>query len=163
MQTSKMLIENIVSGINNSTISKVITEDQNKDYEGMLIQIENNMYRSRLAKVTPKKSGYFVVFWEKDENDKNQPYRYADSPDKIIITIIDNDLRGQFIFPKSKLLEKGILTDETSKGKMGIRVYPSWVKGLNKTAAQTQKWQQHFFVDLSKDRERERLEELYFK
>uniref|UniRef100_UPI003F57AB48 MepB family protein n=1 Tax=Terribacillus aidingensis TaxID=586416 RepID=UPI003F57AB48 len=158
-----MLIEDIVSNFNQSTITKVITEDHNKDYEGLLIEIENKTYRSRLAKATPKKRGYFVVFWEKDENNKNQPYSFSESPDKVIISIIDNDLRGQFIFPKSKLLEKGILSNETIKGKMAIRVYPSWERDLNNTAAQTQKWQQNFFIDLSNNLDQERLEDLYFK
>lgn len=50
-----MLIEDIVSNFNQSTITKVITGDHNKDYEGLLIEIENKTYRSRLAKATPKK------------------------------------------------------------------------------------------------------------
>ncbi|WP_217258986.1 MepB family protein [Terribacillus saccharophilus] len=162
MLKSQMLIEKIVSTLDNSILTKVFEENQNIDYEGMLIHIENNTYRSRLAKATPKKRGYFVAFWEKDENNKNQPYSFSDSPDKIIISIIDNDLKGQFIFPKSKLLEKGILSSDTAKGKMAIRVYPSWEMELNKTAEQTQKWQQSFFVDLTTNLNQERLEELYF-
>lgn len=103
------------------------------------------------------------MFWEKDENNKNQSYSFSESPDKVIISIIDNDLKGQFIFPKSKLLEKGILSNETIKGKMAIRVYPSWERGLNNTAAQTQMWQQNFFINLSNNLDQERLEDLYFK
>ena len=159
---SKLFIESIVSNLHHSEITNVMTEDHNKDYEGMLFQIKNHNYRSRLAKATPKKRGYFVVFWGKDENNKNQPYSFSDSPDKVIISIIDNTLKGQFIFPKSTLLEKGILSSETTKGKMAIRVYPSWEKELNKTAAQTQKWQQDYFIDLTDNLNRERLEDLYF-
>lgn len=159
---SKLFIESIVSNLHHSVITNVITENHNKDYEGILFQIENHNYRSRLAKATPHKRGYFVVFWEKDENNKNQPYRFSDSPDKVIISIIDNTMKGQFIFPKSTLLEKGILSSETTKGKMAIRVYPPWEKGLNKTAAQTQKWQQDYFIDLTDYLDRERLEDFYF-
>ncbi|WP_143595270.1 MepB family protein, partial [Terribacillus saccharophilus] len=133
------------------------------EYEGMLFQIENHSYRSRLAKATPKKRGYFVVFWEKDENNKNQPYSFSESPDKVIISIIDHNLKGQFIFPKSTLLKKGILSSETTKGKMATRVYPSWENELNKTAAQTQKWQHDYFIELSDNpNNRDRLEDLYF-
>lgn len=158
-----MLSKRLIENLHHSAITNMFTEDHNKEYEGMLIQIKNTTYRSRLAKATPKKRGYFVVFWEKDENDKNQPYSFSESPDKVIVSIIDNNLKGQFIFPKSKLLERGILSSDTAKGKMAIRVYPSWEQGLSKAAAQTQKWQQDFFVDLTDNLDRDRLEDLYFK
>lgn len=46
----------------------IVTYDKwNQEYEGMLLRIvdSNQLIRSRLAKKTPKKSGYFAVFWEK--------------------------------------------------------------------------------------------------
>jgi Uncharacterized protein conserved in bacteria len=56
--------------------------------------------------MTPKKKGYFVVFWEKDNKNQNQPYEFAASPDKLIISVMDGHLQGQFIFPKSILFKK---------------------------------------------------------
>ncbi|MFP7492876.1 MepB family protein [Terribacillus saccharophilus] len=162
MIESKLFIENILFHLGRSPITNVITEAHNQEYEGMLIQLEDTTYRSRLAKATPKKKGYFVVFWEKDENNKNQAYSFLESPAKVIISIMDENLRGQFVFPKSILLKKGILRSENSKGKMAIRVYPAWERELNKTAAQTQKWQQKYFVDLTDDFHKEKLEALYF-
>jgi hypothetical protein len=71
-------------------------------------------------------------------------------------------MKGQFVFPKSKLLEKGILKNEDTQGKMAIRVYPFWEKELNKSAAQTQKWQQEYFIDLSDGIDDQKLIDLYF-
>ncbi|WP_229720029.1 MepB family protein [Oceanobacillus neutriphilus] len=132
------------------------------EYEGTTFTINDTKYRSRLAKQTPKKDGYFVVFWEKDVNQRNEAYAYSESPDKIMISIIDKDLKGQFIFPKSLLLEKGILRTVDNKGKMAIRVYPSWEKSLNTSAKKTQAWQAPYFMNVSNKIDRGRLTELYF-
>jgi len=76
--------------------------------------------------------------------------------------VIDSKNQGQFIFPKALLLQKQILLSLNSKGKMALRVYPEWVKELNKTAFQTQQWQLPYFIDLSKDLiDSSRLKQLY--
>lgn len=137
-------------------------EEQNKEYEGTTFVLANQSFRSRKAKVTPKKLGYFVAFWEKNEKNKNQPYAINSAPDRLIITIIDQDKRGQFIFPKEILAEKKILTNGKNKGKMALRVYPDWLTGLNNTAAMTQEWQRLFFIDLTKRQDVRRLKKLYF-
>ncbi|MEK4056958.1 MepB family protein [Paenibacillus sp. FSL F4-0087] len=162
MFKSKELIDSLLANFDNIEITNIIEEKHNREYEGMIIYIGNYTYRSRLAKLTPKKKGFFVVFWEKDENNQNQPYSFFESPDKLIISIMNGNMKGQFVFPKSKLLEKGILKNEDTKGKMAIRVYPSWEKELNKSAAQTQKWQQEYFIDLSDGIDDQKLIDLYF-
>ena len=50
-------------------------EKWNEKYEGILIKIkeEQEYKRWRLAKKTPKKEGYFTVFWKKDSRNKNIP------------------------------------------------------------------------------------------
>lgn len=130
--------------INNSQL-----EEQNKDYEGAIFHVGKTSYRSRLAKKTPKKEGYFVVFWKKDSNDNNCPYSYRESPDYVIVSVIDNEKKGLFLFPKCILKEKGILSDQTSKGKMAIRVYPDWSTNLNENALKTQAWQLVYFKNYS--------------
>ncbi|MBO1919779.1 MepB family protein [Staphylococcus xylosus] len=40
---------------------------------------------------TPNKQGYFVVFWTKDNENKNRPFTYNESCDKLIITVIDEN------------------------------------------------------------------------
>ena len=53
------------------------------------------------------------------------------------------DLKGQFIFPKELLVKKNY--SEKHKGKMAIRVYPSWEQSLNKTAVSTQNGKSRIF------------------
>ncbi|MFC6346725.1 MepB family protein [Vagococcus carniphilus] len=123
-------------------------EKQNGEYEGMTFTINNQSFRSRLAKKTPTKKGYFVVFWEKDGNNINQPFLFEESPQETLVFVSDNEKRGVFKFPKEILLKKGILKDDKSKGKMGIRVYPEWESDLNQTATKTQQWQLDYFTFL---------------
>lgn len=132
-------------------LTKLIPEIQNQDYEGYTFFIGDTTYRSRLAKVTPKKQGYFVAFWEKDETNQNQAFTFENSPEYLIIIIIDETKKGFFLFPKEILYKQKILKTEIQKGKMAIRVYPSWETNLNPTATKTQKWQQIYFTDLSTD------------
>ena len=124
-------------------------EKQNEDYEGMTFTINNQLFRSRLAKKTPTKKGYFVVFWKKDENNINQPFLFEESPQETLVFVLDNEKRGVFKFPKEILLKKGILKGDKSKGKMGIRVYPEWESDLNQTAKKTQQWQLNYFTFLN--------------
>jgi len=152
-------IMNEVGSIENFVLKR---EDQNSEYEGLLLIINKHVYRSRLAKLTPKKKGYFVAFWEKDTEGINQAYSYENSPEKLIVSVIDNERRGQFIFPKKVLLKYGILKSPKQKGKMALRVYPSWVTELNKNATRTQSWQLEYFIDLSDNLEIEKLKKLYF-
>ncbi|CAM3650431.1 MepB family protein [Erysipelothrix urinaevulpis] len=124
-------------------------EIHNKDYEGFTFEDPKSKHtvRSRLAKKTATKPGYFVSFWEKDSHNKNQAYAYEDSPDIIAINILDDQHQGVFLFPKDVLLHHKILRSHESKGKMGIRVYPPSCKNLNKTAQHTQAWQQNYYKE----------------
>lgn len=156
------LIKELLNYLGKLSISKIKVEQQNAAYEGTYFELNGHQYRSRLAKMTPKKKGYFVVFWEKDDKNQNQPYEFADSPDKLIISVIDGHLQGQFIFPKSILLEKGILSGPNQTGKMATRVYPIWVKDLNPSAQKTQNWQVPYFIDLSSEVDCHILKTLYY-
>lgn len=161
VQQSVKLIKEVVAAIGNHEMDDLIQEEQNSEYEGVRFNLLKQTYRSRLAKSTRKKQGYFVVFWEKDNMDKNQPFTYLSSPDRVIVTVMDNEKIGQFIFPKTVLHKQGILSSEISKGKMAIRVYPSWISNLNPSAAKTQKWQVEYFVDLSHKMDLDKLTYLY--
>lgn len=156
------LIADTLSAFDKVIIKQVHEETQNSEYEGGIVTINGQSYRSRLAKLTPKKVGYFVAFWEKGPNNQNQAFDMANTPDKSIISIIDGDLKGQFVFPKSILIQKGVLRREHAKGKMAMRVYPTWFDQLNTTASQTQKWQGAYFIDLSSEVDHKRVNQLYF-
>ncbi|MGX4687580.1 MepB family protein [Vagococcus sp. JNUCC 83] len=121
-------------------------ESQNSNYEGIFFYHQSHSYRSRLAKKTLRKNGYFVSFWKKDIYNKNQPYSFEEAPDNTLIWILDEHKKGFFNFPKDILLKKGILKSHTTKGKMGIRVYPVWETTLNSAATKTQSWQLDYFT-----------------
>ena len=137
-------------------------ERHNQAYEGCLFSIDQHLFRSRLAKKTPKKKGYFVVFWEKDSQQHNQAYSFEESPDRVIVTVIDDDKCGQFLFPKEVLRKQSVLRTEESKGKMALRVYPNWEKDLSDAALKTQKWQSPYFISLTQGLKREALRPFYF-
>ncbi|MDJ1110566.1 MepB protein [Staphylococcus casei] len=136
-------------------------EQWNQEYEAFNFEFSGVKFKSRLAKKTPKKVGYFVAFWCKNEINKNRPFNFKESKDKLIINILDGSKKGQFIFPKELLFKKGIISSEKHKGKMAIRVYPSWERDLNKTAVSTQKWQIPYFLDFTKGFDEEKIKELY--
>ena len=107
---------------------------------------DNQAYkRYRLAKKTPKKEGYFTVFWKKDQDNKNIPYTDKDLGDELVIVVIDDRHCGLFIIPKEVAISKKILSTKNCKGKMAMRFYPPWCTKLNKTAQATQKWQLDYF------------------
>lgn len=132
---------------------EVIEERWNEQYEGILIKLndQSSYKRCRLAHKTPKKEGYFTAFWKKDQFDKNIPFSDQDVIDELIIVINDGQHRGMFRIPKAVSIKQNIISTKTSKGKMGMRFYPSWCRHLNKTALTTQKWQLRYFLDLSRN------------
>ncbi|MBC1520062.1 MepB family protein [Listeria aquatica] len=125
---------------------------ENQEYEGMVIEIEKKgmKIRSRLAKQTPKKDGYFVAFWEKSNSHENQAFSYEEEI-MLAIVVRDGEREGIFIFPKTVLMDKGIARSKEQKGKMAMRVYPEWCQNLNKTAQKTQKWQKNYFYRVARE------------
>ena len=149
---------------NQLIVSLIEPENQNLEYAAGKFVLSTTMnsktVRFRVAKITPTKIGQFVTFWEKDESGTNQAFNYEESPDLLVITTFkNNDSFGQFVFPKDTLREKGILKTDTTKGKMGMRVYPSWDSPANKAALATQHWQLDYFFHTSI--EMNKIEKLY--
>ena len=138
---------------NDLTVKWVQEEKQNSKYGAGTFRLSSKTVRFRVANITPTKVGQFVAFWEKDENNKNQPFTYEEAPDLLVITTFKNDSEfGQFIFPKEILFKQNILKSGSTKGKMAIRVYSSWDNPTSKQAMKTQKWQLPYFVDMSDPR-----------
>ncbi|UOE94973.1 MepB family protein [Alkalihalobacillus sp. LMS39] len=67
----------------------------------------------------------------------------------VINTFTSTNNIGQFIFPKEVLLKQKILKTNNTKGKMAIRVYPSWEIPTSKEAIATQKWQLDYFIEMT--------------
>ncbi|MCG3088954.1 MepB family protein [Sporosarcina cyprini] len=140
-------VNKVIYEPNRLLIHSAQEEKQNSKYGAGTFQLASKTIRFRVANETPAKEGQFVAFWEKSENNKNQPYLYEDAPDLLVITVFKNETEfGQFIFPKDILLKKNILRSTSTKGKMAIRVYPSWDSPGSKQAMQSQKWQAPYFI-----------------
>ncbi|WP_312472250.1 MepB family protein [Neobacillus sp.] len=143
-------VNKVIYEPNHLTLKSIQEENQNSDYGAGTFQLNSRSVRFRVAKITPNKVGQFVAFWEKDENNKNQAFSYEKAPELLVInTSMSNNQFGQFIFPKEILAKRNILKTSITKGKMAIRIYPSWDNPTSKQAITTQKWQLPYFVDLS--------------
>lgn len=147
--TALTYVNKMIYEPNHLTLKSVQEERQNAKYGAGTFQLASKTVRFRVANITPTKVGQFVALWEKDENNKNQPFSYEEAPDLLVITTFKNENEfGQFIFPKETLLKQNILRSSSTKGKMAIRVYPSWDSPSSKQAEETQKWQSPYFVDI---------------
>ncbi len=159
MHTFDTVLENINKRIykpNQLIVASIEEEPQNLEYAACKFELLNQAtiktVRFRVAKKTPTKVGQFVTFWEKDSKGINQPFEYDESPELLVVTTFYDKIRfGQFVFPKRILLDKDILKSSTTKGKMGIRVYPNWDEPLSKTAKNTQSWQLDYFFEIDEE------------
>ncbi|WP_211654123.1 MepB family protein [Planococcus alpniumensis] len=132
------------------TIESIKEEKQNYEYGAGVFRLSSKTIRFRVANTTPTKIGQFVAFWEKGSDNKNRPFLSEEAPELLVITTFKNNNEfGQFVFPKEILIKKNVLRSQNTKGKMAIRVYPSWDKPTSKQAIDTQKWQLPYFVDMS--------------
>ena len=149
----KEQVENLnetIYKVNNLLATSLEEESQNDKYGGGIFVLSSKTIRFRVAKTTPTKLGQFVAFWEKDKNNKNQAFNYNQAPELLVINCWgSNEEFGQFIFPKANLLKHQILRSDTSKGKMGMRIYPAWSFPESKEALKTQAWQSEYFIDLT--------------
>lgn len=133
---------------NNISISDLKRENESAEYFACDAIFERKTAKFRIAKITPKKIGQFVTLWKRENNGPIEPFDALDNIDFVIVAVQDGEKIGQFIFPKSILITKGIFTDK-KEGKRAIRVYPSWDIPVNPQAIRTQKWQLQYFQKLN--------------
>ncbi|MCL2586774.1 MAG: MepB family protein [Firmicutes bacterium] len=104
----------------------------------MLENTEFTIFRK--SKITPKKIGQFVTIYKRT-NGFNMPFDSTDNFDFIVIEVVEGDYRGRFKFGKEVLIKNGVITHGETRGKMGLRLYPPWIKPAAKQAINSQKWQ----------------------
>ncbi len=121
------------------------------EYGACSFELNGKTIQYRVSKITPTKTGQFVTIWKRNKDGISEPFSILDDLDFIIITSKSGDNFGQFIFPKSVLADKGIITRNDKGGKRGIRVYPPWDIATNKQAEKTQLWQTKYFLTIKKD------------
>lgn len=142
-------------------ITGLEAEPESKEYDACRFELNGRSIIYRNAKITPKKVGQFVTFWKRNANGTIEPFDESDQIDFYVVTVRAETKFGQFVFPKSILLEKGIISTEKIEGKRGFRVYPKWDVMKSKQAERTQKWQLDYFYEIDNSTDLKRVSELY--
>lgn len=117
--------------------------NESHDYFLYHANADNNNIILATAKKTPKKQGFFVTLWHRDDNKIIRPYHSDDKAIDFFIVVIPYS--GYFFLSRKDLLINGILKNEQSKGKMAFRLYPPYEQLLSKEALKTQKWQALYY------------------
>lgn len=128
-----------------------LMEAESAEYSAYTFELNGLNIKFRAAKITPTKIGQFVTLWKRIENGPIQPFDASDPIDLFVVSTQKDNYFGQFIFPKSVLIAKGIVSD-SKEGKRAIRVYPPWDITTNKQAQKTQKWQLDYFLETPQDK-----------
>lgn len=135
----------------NLSFSNLNWNTESIEYGACSFELDDNKIQHRFSKITPTKNGQFVTIWKRNQNGITEPLDVNDEINFIIITARSGDHLGQFIFPKSVLADKGIITQNGKSGKRGIRIYPPWDKPESKQAEKTQNWQLDYFLNINTD------------
>ncbi|MCK0159443.1 MepB family protein [Allomuricauda sp. F6463D] len=142
-------------------ISDFQTESESQEYDACRFELNGRNIISRNAKITPKKVGQFVTFWKRNGNGPIEPYEENDPIDFYAVSVRNKNEFGQFVFPKSVLIKKGIISTERKEGKRAFRVYPKWDIAKNKQAERTQKWQLDYFYEINESTDLKKVSKLY--
>ncbi|RYZ20863.1 MAG: hypothetical protein EOO16_15175 [Chitinophagaceae bacterium] len=134
-------------------LRELLVEKGSEEYGACAFRLNGWSVRFRVSKITPAKTGQFVTTWKRGKDGKTQPFDLSDPIDFLIIASQSGNRYGQFIFPKSVLLDRGVITGPRKEGKRGIRVYPPWDIVTSKQAKDTQRWQAKYFVSIEPDNE----------
>ena len=135
----------------NFEFSNLVIDSESAEYQACSFKLNSFQIIHRLSKITPTKIGQFVTIWKRNNEGITAPFDVSDNFDFIVITSKSDKNLGQFVFPKSVLLEKGIISNNNTSGKRGIRVYPPWDIPTSKQAEKTQLWQTKYFYSINKD------------
>jgi hypothetical protein len=125
-------------------------EEESREYGACTFSVDQASVRFRVAKITPTKAGQFVTLWKRNAAGITQPYDSSDPIDLYVISVRKEQAFGQFVFPKSVLIEQGIVSTPVKEGKRGFRVYPPWDDAPNRQAQKTREWQLKFFLEIQK-------------
>lgn len=126
-------------------------EEESNEYWACRFEINDQKVIYRKAKITPTKIGQFVTLWKRTSQGPIAPFYIDDKFDFVIIVVAKENAFGLFVFPKSVLVDKGIVSNNVKEGKRGFRVYPAWDEAKNKQAISTQKWQLKYFLSIKND------------
>ena len=131
------------------TSHSFLKEPESKEYGAFDFEMNGHHIKFRVGKTTPTKIGQFVTLWKRLGKGPIQPYDLNDPVDLFVVSVRKAGHFGQFVFPKSVLYEKGILSKDGKGGKRAMRIYPSWDIAENSQAKRTQAWQLLYFLEIS--------------
>ncbi len=143
-----IVIQEILFDNCNFQITQPIPETESAEYGACTFALNNLNIRFRTAKITPTKTGQFVTLWKRINQGPIQPFDYTDPIDLFIISVRKDNHFGLFIFPKSVLIAREIVSAK-KEGKRAIRVYPPWDLTASRQAQKTQNWQLDYFLETS--------------
>lgn len=126
-----------------------IAENESAEYYAYSYLLDTKNVKFRIAKKTKTKIGWFVTIWKRNLNGIIMPYESIDQIDLFVVNVVDANRIGQFVFPKSILIDKNILSTTEKEGKRAFRVYSPWDEVDNTQALRTKKWQCEYFVDIT--------------
>jgi hypothetical protein len=132
----------------NLTISNFQLNTEGKEYNSCSFFLNKSRVISRQAKITPKKAGYFVAVWKRNNKGITTPFTVEDKFDLFVINIQNKEKKGQFVFSKEVLKKYGIIRLNGTEGKRGFRLYAPWDNPTSKQAVKTQEWQLNYFLAL---------------
>jgi hypothetical protein len=135
------------------TLSHFKPELESLEYEASTFEINHRCVQFRSGKITPTKSGQFVTFWKRIGKGPIMPFDMEDPFDLFVVNVRHGAHLGQFVFPKSVLVEKGIVSKLGKGGKRAMRIYPSWCIPDNSQAQKTQAWQLLYFFEFPLNQE----------
>ena len=142
-------------------ISEFSFEPESEVYEACRFKLNGMNIIGRTGKTTPKKIGQFVTFWKRIGNGPIEPFHATDSIDFFTVIVQTKNRLGQFVFPKSTLIEKGIISTDKKEGKRAFRVYPPWDIATSSQAKNTQKWQLKYLYEIKASIDLKKVKELY--
>ncbi|WP_109829827.1 MepB family protein [Reichenbachiella versicolor] len=142
-------------------VSNYQKESESQDYQACRFQLNGRNVICRDAKITPKKVGQFVTFWKREQDGPIEPFQDSDPFDYFIVNVSQGNEYGQFVFPKSTLVNKGLISTMIKEGKRGFRVYPSWDETQSKQAQRTQQWQLNYFYKIGQNTDFDAVSKLY--
>ncbi|MCD0466578.1 MepB family protein [Flavobacterium sp. ENC] len=147
-----LLAMELVYGLLDPEFTQPHPEGESAEYSAYRFQLNGKNICYREAKITPTKTGQFVTLWKRNQSSKTiEPFDASDAIDYVIVSVRKNELSGQFIFPKSVLLAKGIFSTAAKEGIRATRVYPPWDQTTSKQAQKTQQWQLDYFYEIQLD------------
>ena len=142
-------VKELVYDTCNFEFSNLIIDSESEEYQACSFKLNTFEIIHRLSKITPTKTGQFVTIWKRNDKGITAPFDVSDNFDFLVITSKSEENLGQFVFPKTVLLEKGIICNNNTSGKRGIRVYPPWDISTSKQAEKTQSWQIQYFYSIT--------------